>query len=119
VSGERYAATQAHRRATTAAWAGWFDEHRITAVIEPTIPTVAPTRGTGYEHAGTDIALISLTHFWNWTGFPVAALPAGIGASSRLPVSVSLVGPAASDWLMLALGIELQKVLGVPAFPTL
>lgn len=119
VSGERYAATQARRRETTAAWARWFDDHRIAAVIEPTIPTVAPTRGSGYEHAGTDIALISLTHFWNWTGFPVAALPAGLGEGSGLPVSVSLIGPAGSDWQALALGIELQNVLGVPASPSL
>ena len=119
VSGERYAATQARRRETTAAWARWFDQHGITAVIEPTIPTVAPTRGAGYEHAGTDVALISLTHFWNWTGFPVAALPSGLGDVSGMPVSVSLIGPAAADWRTLALGIELQNVLGVPDFPNL
>ena len=51
------------------------------AVLEPTIPVVAPLRGDGYDHAGTDYALISLTHLWDWTGFPVAALPAGVGRS--------------------------------------
>ena len=117
VSAERYAATQARRRETTAAWAKWFDEHRVTAAIEPTIPAVAPPRGTGYEHAGSDYTMISLTHFWNWTGFPVAALPAGLGAGSGLPVGISLIGPAASDWDLLMLGIELQQVLGVPSPP--
>ena len=29
-------------------------------------------------------------------------------------MSVSLIGPAASDWELLALGIELQEWLGVP-----
>ncbi len=70
-------------------------------MIEPTIPVVAPLRGDGYEHAGTDYALISLTHLWDWTGFPVAALPAGVGRSG-LPVGVSLIGPAGSDWELLA-----------------
>ena len=62
VSGEAYVAAQARRRELTAAWAAWLDEHRLAAVIEPTIPVVAPLRGDGYEHAGSDYALISLTH---------------------------------------------------------
>ncbi len=119
ISGERYAGSQARRRQMTAEWANWLDEQHITALIEPTIPTVAPLRGDGYRHAGSDIALISLTQFWNWTGFPVAALPAGVGPTSGLPVSVSLIGPAASDWELLALGIQLQRELGVSEFPTL
>lgn len=114
VSGERYVAVQARRWETTAAWANWLSEHRLTAVLEPTIPIVPPLRGDGYEHAGSDLTLISLTHFWSWTGFPVVALPAGIGAASGLPVGVSLIGPAASDRHLLALGVQLQERLGVP-----
>lgn len=116
ISGEQYTAIQAGRRTMTAAWADWLDEHRITAIVEPTIPVVAPLRGDGYRHAGSDVALISLTHFWDWTGFPAVALPAGVGRRSGLPVGVSLVGAAATDWNLLALGIELQHELGLP-FP--
>ena len=76
-------------------------------------PVVAPLRGDGYDHAGSDAALISLTHYWDWTGFPVAALPAGVGARSGLPVSVSLIGPAGTDWEVLDIGIQLQAELGV------
>jgi aspartyl-tRNA(Asn)/glutamyl-tRNA(Gln) amidotransferase subunit A len=118
VSGEAYVAAQARRRELTGAWAAWLDEHRVTALIEPTIPVVAPLRGDGYEHAGTDVVLISFTHFWDWTGFPVAALPAGVGRSG-LPVSVSLIGPAGADWELLSLGVALQAELGVPEPPTL
>jgi aspartyl-tRNA(Asn)/glutamyl-tRNA(Gln) amidotransferase subunit A len=117
VSGDRYAAAQAGRADTTAAWTRWLRDHRIDAVIEPTIPIVAPPRGEGYEHAGSDIALISLTHFWDWTGFPVVALPAGVGTNSGLPVSVSLIGAAGGDWSLLDVGIELQSMLGTPAWP--
>ena len=116
VTGEAYVAAQTRRRGLTAAWAAWLDEHRLTALLEPTIPVVAPLRGEGYDHAGTDYALISLTHFWDWTGFPVVALPSGIGKSG-LPSSVSLIGPAASDWGLLSVGIELQALLGVPEPP--
>lgn len=118
-SGEAYAAIAARRGAMTGAWADWIDEHGITALIEPTIPAVAPIRGDGYEHAGTDIDMISLTHFWDWTGFPVVALPAGLGATSGLPVSVSLIGPGATDWRLLDLGTELQADLGTPTMPVL
>ncbi len=117
VPGERYAAIQAGRRDMTAAWSVWLDEHAITAVLEPTIPIVAPPRGTGYEHAGSDFALISLTHFWDWTGFPVVTMPAGLGSTTRLPVSVSLIGRAGGDWDLLDIGVELQTSLGVPAWP--
>jgi aspartyl-tRNA(Asn)/glutamyl-tRNA(Gln) amidotransferase subunit A len=117
LSGERYASLQAERHEMTAAWTDWLGEHRITAVIEPTIPIVAPRRGDGYEHAGTDEALISLTHFWNWTGFPVVALPSGVGQATGLPVSVSLIGAAGADQDVLDLGIQLQAALGVPDWP--
>ena len=103
VSGEGYVAAQVRRREQTAAWAAWFDEHRLAAIVEPTIPVVAPLRGNGYEHAGSDYALISLAHLWDWTGFPVAAFPAGVGRSG-LPVGVSLIGPAGSDWGLVVAG---------------
>ena len=110
VTGARYAAIQAERRDMAAAWAAWFDEHRISAVLEPTLPIVAPPRGDGYETAGSDAVLISLTHFWDWTGFPVVAFPAGAGSVSGLPVSASLIGRGGQDWDLLALGSELEAV---------
>ena len=50
------------------------------------MPIVAHPRGHGYDEAFTDFAEISLTHYWNWTGFPVVALPSGVGRRSGLPV---------------------------------
>jgi aspartyl-tRNA(Asn)/glutamyl-tRNA(Gln) amidotransferase subunit A len=114
-----YLATQQRRRELTAAWADWLAGERITAIVEPTVPIVAPPRGEGYEHWGTDIALISLTHYWDWTGFPAVALPVGFGSRTGLPVGVSLIGAAGADWELLALGIDLQAELGVPAPPGL
>jgi aspartyl-tRNA(Asn)/glutamyl-tRNA(Gln) amidotransferase subunit A len=117
VSAERYVAAQARRRDTTAGFTRWLDEHGASALLEPTVPCVAPLRGDGYDHAGSDYELISLTHVWDWLGSPVAALPAGAGSRSGLPVGVSLIGRAGSDWHLLDVGIQLQSALGVPAPP--
>lgn len=119
MTGEEYVAAGERRKDATGGWAAWLAGHRIDAVLEPTIPVVAPLRGDGYDHAGTDYPLISLTHLWDWTGFPVVALPAGVGRETGLPVGVSLVGPAGSDPRLLALGIALQAGLGVPEPPSI
>jgi len=55
-----------------------------------------------HDRAGSDYALISLTHYWDWTGFPVVALPSGVGRRSGLPVGVSLIGAPGADWDLLA-----------------
>jgi aspartyl-tRNA(Asn)/glutamyl-tRNA(Gln) amidotransferase subunit A len=116
-SAEDYEAIQERRAVTTAEWSAWLARERISAVLEPTVAVVAPLRGDGYEHAGSDVVLILLTHFWNWTGFPVVALPSGLGSRSGLPTSVSLVGPAGSDADLARLGVALQGELGVPVPP--
>jgi aspartyl-tRNA(Asn)/glutamyl-tRNA(Gln) amidotransferase subunit A len=115
---EAYLAAQQRRREATTAWEDWLADERIDAVVEPTVPVVAPLRGRGYDHAGSDWDLISLTHYWNWTGLPVVAFPAGVGARSSLPVGVSLIGPAGTDWRLLGFGVELQERLGVPVPPS-
>lgn len=117
LSAEAYVAAQTRRRELTATWADWFSKKQVSAVIEPTVPVVAPLRGPGYDHAGTDFELISLTHYWDWTGFPALALPAGVGSRSHLPVSVSLIGPAGTEWELLSIGSALQNELGVPQPP--
>ena len=76
------------------------------------MPIVAHPRGHGYDRPFTDVAEISLTHYWDWTGFPVVALPSGVGRRSGLPVSVSLIGAPGADWDLLAWGAALQAELG-------
>jgi aspartyl-tRNA(Asn)/glutamyl-tRNA(Gln) amidotransferase subunit A len=112
LAAEEYVAAQERRLELAAVWEDWFAEHRIDALVEPTVPIVARPRGEGYAEPFTDVAEISLTHYWNWTGFPVVALPSGVGARSRLPVGVSLVGPAHAEWDLLAAGAALQAELG-------
>lgn len=112
-----YVQAQTRRRETAAAWSDWLAAERIDAIVEPTLAGVAPPRGWGYDHAFADAMLIELTHYWNWTGFPVVAFPAGIGTASGLPVSASLIGRVGSDASLLALGMALQRELGVALPP--
>jgi aspartyl-tRNA(Asn)/glutamyl-tRNA(Gln) amidotransferase subunit A len=114
---DAYLRAQARRRAVTAQWDAWFREHRIDALLEPTSAIPAPLRGSGYDAGkpagGTD-PLTMFTATWNVTGFPVAALPAGVGTDSRLPAGVSLVGGPDTDARLLALGIALQDAAPPP-----
>ena len=112
MTGEEYFAAQQQRAEDTWRWVDWFAEHRIDAVVEPTVPIVPHERGSGYDEAFTDYAEISLTHYWNWTGLPVVALPSGVGSRSGLPTSVSLIGPPGTEWDLLAAGAALQDELG-------
>jgi aspartyl-tRNA(Asn)/glutamyl-tRNA(Gln) amidotransferase subunit A len=92
-------------------WRRWLDEERIDLVIEPTLPVVAPLRGGGYDNAGSDIDLISLTSMWNWTGFPVVSFPCGLGARSALPTGMSLIGAPGSDRAVAGAGVALEQLL--------
>ena len=112
MTAEEYVALQVGRAEDTAAWCDWLDEHGIDAVVEPTLPIVAPVRGHGYTDTFGDIDDLSLTHYWDWTGFPVVCLPSGVGSRSGLPVSVSLIGRPHADWDLLAWGAALQDELG-------
>jgi len=117
MTAEEYIALQVGRTEDTSAWCDWLAEHRIDAIVEPTIPIVAPLRGSGYDEVFGDVEDLSLTHYWDWTGFPVVALPSGVGRRSGLPVSVSLIGAPGADWDLLAWGAALQDELGTVSPP--
>jgi aspartyl-tRNA(Asn)/glutamyl-tRNA(Gln) amidotransferase subunit A len=117
MSGEEYVALQSRRAEHTASWCDWFAEHRIDAIVEPTVPIVARERGKGYEKAFTDYKEISLTHYWDWTGLPAVALASGVGTRSGLPTSVSLIGAPGAEWDLLAWGAALQDELGTVSPP--
>jgi aspartyl-tRNA(Asn)/glutamyl-tRNA(Gln) amidotransferase subunit A len=112
MTGEEYVGSMARRSEETAAWIDWLTEHRIDAIVEPTVPIVARPRGHGYDAPFTDFDEISLTHYWDWVGFPVVSLPSGVGSRSGLPVSVSLIGARGADWDLLAWGRSLEAALG-------
>jgi aspartyl-tRNA(Asn)/glutamyl-tRNA(Gln) amidotransferase subunit A len=115
LSAAELAAVQDRRREDRRRWLDWLAEHRLDAIAEPTVPIVARPRGAGYDAPFTDVAEISLTHYWNWVGLPVVALPSGLGSRSGLPTSISLIGADGAEWDLLAAGAALQDLLGVPS----
>ena len=109
---DRYIAGQARRAELAAGWERWFADHGVDVLLEPTVPMTAQPRGAGYDAgamAGEGDPLIRFTANWNATGFPVAALPAGLGARTGLPVGVSLVAPRGAEARVLQAGIDLQE----------
>jgi aspartyl-tRNA(Asn)/glutamyl-tRNA(Gln) amidotransferase subunit A len=107
-----YVRAQRRRAAVTAEWERWFGDHGVDVVLEPTTKCTAPLRGDGYDSGrlgGEGDPLIELTAHWNVTGFPVAALPAAVGARSGLPVGVSLIAPRGAEAQVLQIGIDLQE----------
>jgi aspartyl-tRNA(Asn)/glutamyl-tRNA(Gln) amidotransferase subunit A len=117
MTAEEYIAGQNRRVEDTNGWRDWFAEHSVDAVVEPTLPIVAPVRGRGYEEPFGDLDDLSLTHYWDWTGLPVVALPSGVGSRSGLPTSVSLIGAPGSEWDLLAWGAALQERIGTVSPP--
>ena len=111
---EAYVAAQMRRAELTAAWEAWFDEHRVDAILEPSVPMTAQPRGEGYDpgHLGGDgDPWIALSSTWDATGFPVAALPSGLGSRSELPVGMSIVAPRNGEVTAVAIALELEAVL--------
>jgi aspartyl-tRNA(Asn)/glutamyl-tRNA(Gln) amidotransferase subunit A len=107
-----YEAAQRRRAELTGRWRAWFVDHDLDLLLEPTVPTTALARGHGYDSGnlgGEGDPLIVLTSTWNFTGFPVVAVPAGLGARSGLPVGVSLIGVPDSEPLLVQAAIDLQE----------
>jgi aspartyl-tRNA(Asn)/glutamyl-tRNA(Gln) amidotransferase subunit A len=116
----RYLSAQAARARFTVAWEEWFAEHGVDVVLEATVPPVARVRGKGYERGhtgGEGDPLIALTSTWDMTGFPVAALPAGVGSHSGLPVGVSLIAPRGAEARVVQAAIDLQEHVLAPPRP--
>jgi aspartyl-tRNA(Asn)/glutamyl-tRNA(Gln) amidotransferase subunit A len=107
-----YLRAQQHRAEVTAAWERWFADHDVDVVLEPTTKCTAPLRGDGYDSGrlgGEGDPLIELTATWNVTGFPVAAIPAAVGARTGMPVGISLIAPRGKEARVVQIGIDLQQ----------
>src|SRR4051794_31088492 len=114
-----YVRAQQGRAALVETWERFMDDRGIDLLLEATIPTPAPERTVGYaRELPTPDPDIILTFAWNMTGFPVAALPSGLGARSGLPVGVSLVGRRGAEVAVARAAIDLQEhALAPPVAP--
>ena len=89
-----------------------FRKHRLDALVFPTVPRVAlaaTPESSSIENFGL---LIQNTDPGSNAGIPGLQLPAGLGATSGLPVGLELDGPPGSDRRLLAVGLAVEGVLG-------
>jgi Asp-tRNA(Asn)/Glu-tRNA(Gln) amidotransferase A subunit family amidase len=118
-SPEAYRRARGTRTRLAAGWRQWFSDHDVDVLLEPTTPGTAPPRGQGYTAGALGSegdALIRFTALWSTTGFPVAAIPTGLGRRSGLPVGVSLIAPRGAEQRVIRVGSELQRhALSPPA----
>ena len=77
---------------------------RLDAILYPT----SPTRPGLVDGGGGGGGAPSATNLANLTGFPDLIVPAGF-TSDRLPVGISLLGPAFSEARLLGLGYAFEQ----------
>jgi mandelamide amidase len=93
-------------------YASTFGEHRLDALVFPTVPHTAPLANPESSSLETFLLFIQNTDPGSNAGIPGIQLPIALGATSRLPVGMELDGPAGSDRRLLAIGRALEALLG-------
>ncbi|HSD75674.1 MAG TPA: amidase family protein [Steroidobacteraceae bacterium] len=117
------------RRQLAASYEAMFRSQRISAIVYPTEPVVAPLIEPGGDLRDDEIelngrsvskvlTLIRNTHVTGALGVPGISLPAGLSRQG-LPVGFELDGMSGSDSELLALGIAVENALGPLAPPDL
>jgi mandelamide amidase len=106
------AALATGRPALQAYYRALFAQHRIQALVFPTVPAVAMAAGPDSSRLANFVGVIQNTDPGSNAGLPGLQIPAGLGATSKLPVGLELDGPAGSDRRLVALGLAIERVLG-------
>lgn len=112
------------RPALQRAYAGYFEERQLDALVVPTTPL--PARPIGEddtvdlngERVSTFMTYIRNTDPPSNAGLPCLSVPAGLTASG-LPVGIEFVGPAGGDAAVLHIGGLFEAVVGMLPAPPL
>ena len=117
-----YLRAQKTRRVIQRALVALFADHRLNALIAPTVPAKAQRWDQlDYEFAeGPEPviqALVRTTAPFNLAGLPAIAVPAGIGGSG-FPVSVQVVARPFDEQTALRIALAIQRATGPIAGPT-
>jgi mandelamide amidase len=100
------------RPALMTVFADTFRRYDIDALIGPTVPRVPVVQGPDASALPTFLLFIQNTDPGSNAGIPGLTIPAGLGATTGLPVGISLDGPRGSDRRLLSLGMAIERVLG-------
>jgi len=111
------AAIRTNRPALQALYRSLFKANKLDAIVFPTVPKVAMPAGPESSSLENFVATIQNTDPGSNAGIPGLQLPAGLGATSKLPVGIELDGPAGGDRRLIALGLAIEGVLGRLAPP--
>ncbi|WP_291143590.1 indoleacetamide hydrolase [Hydrogenophaga sp.] len=106
------AAMDTHRPALIKLYADTFAQHKLDALVFPTVPRVAPDAGPQTSSVETFGLFIQNTDPGSNAGLPGLQVPIGLGAASGLPVGLELDGPAGSDRRLIAIGMAIEQLLG-------
>ncbi|RKP49746.1 indoleacetamide hydrolase [Pararobbsia silviterrae] len=113
------------------AYADYFEQQNVQAIVFPTVPATAPLIDPSYSGAlsidgvaqpgGSMAALSAMIRNvdpGSCAGLPGLSLPVGL-ASNGIPVGLSLDARAGGDADLLAIGMTLESILGLIAPPRL
>jgi Asp-tRNA(Asn)/Glu-tRNA(Gln) amidotransferase A subunit family amidase len=96
--------------ALAGAYAAYFAEHRLAALVMPTTPEPAYPAPTDIAAGGTGpVSMIRNTHPGALAGVPGLSVPAGLTAAG-LPVGVEFDGPAGADMTLLKIGQAFEAI---------
>lgn len=116
-----YLRAQRTRRTIQMAFRRLFREHRLQAVIAPTVPARAQKiEQLEYEYGGRSEAviqaLVRTTAPFNLSGLPSVAVPTGIAASG-LPTSVQVAARPFAESTALKVALVLEQAAGSVGLP--
>jgi mandelamide amidase len=111
------AAMKTSRPALQALYAQTFRQHKLDALVFPTVPKVAMAANAESSGVPTFVGVIQNTDPGSNAGVPGLQLPIGLGATSKLPVGLELDGPAGSDRRLVAIGLAMEKLFGALPAP--
>jgi mandelamide amidase len=106
------AAIKTARPALRKLYAATFTQHRLDALVFPTVPKVAMVADPESSSVPTFFGVIQNTDPGSNAGVPGLQIPIDLGASSKLPVGMELDGPAGSDRRLVAIGLGIEALLG-------
>lgn len=109
---------QARRQVIREHYEAMFGRHNARILITPTLGCEAFPHGSIHPHKidNTHIEMpwldwASFLYDANLTGMPACAIPMGLG-DEGLPVSLQILGPVGSDYEVLRVAGEIEKLIG-------